>query len=106
MVKSPKTLVVSFCIAAFLLALAIVLSSCCVRQNVSDNGAGADAVRTELSTAGAELKEQASTITDAIEEAQEARGATESILETERGDAELIGECRGILEAVRARNET
>ena len=106
MVKAPKTVIICFCACLILLAIAIVLSTCCVRQNVSDNGSGADNARTELSTAGAELKEQASTITDAIGETQEISGATESILETERGDAELISECRGILEAIRARAET
>ena len=106
MVKAPKTVIVCFCAVVALFVVAIVLSTCCVRQDVSDNGAGADAIRNELSTAGAELKEQASTITDAIGATQEARGATESILATERGDAELIGECRSILEAIRARAET
>ena len=106
MVKAPKTVIICFCACLILFAIAILLSTCSVRQNVHDDGAGADAIRTELTDAGTELKEQASTITDAIGETQEIRGATESILETERGDAELLSKCRSILEAVRARNET
>lgn len=106
MVKSQKTVVVCFCAVAILFAIAIVLSTCGVRQNVHDNGAGTDATRNELSTAGTELKEQASTITDAIGETQEIRGAIDAITETERGDAELIGECRSILASIRARAET
>ena len=107
MVKSQKTVVLCFCAVAILFVIAVVLSAMRLCGNdVHDNGNGADAIRNELSTAGAELKEQASTITDAIGETQEIRGVTESILETERGDAELIGECQSILEAVRARAET
>ena len=106
MVKAPKTVVLCFCTVAILFVIAIVLSTCSVRQNVHDNGSGADAIRTELSTAGAELKEQASTITDAIGATQEAREATESILETEREDEAIIAECRGILAEIRRRGET
>ena len=106
MVKAPKTVIICFCACLILFVVAVLLSTCCVRKDVSDNGAGADAVRAELSTATGKLGEQAETITGAIGETQEIREATESILETERGDAELIGECRSILEAIRARAET
>ena len=107
MVKSQKTVVLCFCAVAILFVVAIVLSAVRLCGNdVHDNGSGADAVRNELSTATGKLGEQTETITDAIGETQEIRGATESILATERGDAELIGECRSILASVRARAET
>lgn len=106
MVKSQKTVVVCFCACLILFAVAILLSTYCVRQNVPDNGDGTGAIRNELTDAGGKLKEQASTITDAIGESQEIRGAIDAVIKTEREDAELIGECRSILERVRARNET
>ena len=106
MVKSQKTTFLCFCAFAFLFILAVVLSAYSVCQNVHDNGGGADAVRTELSAATGKLGEQAETITGAIGESQEIRGAIDAIIETERGDAELLSECRSILEAVRSRNET
>ena len=105
MVKSPKTLVVSFCIAAFLLATAIVLSSC-LRQDVSSDRGGIDDTRTELADACGTLGEQAETLGGAIETVANIERAADTITLTEREDEAIIAECRGILAEIRRRGET
>ena len=93
--------------ALFAITFIVSLLHSCVRiSNIYDQRNGAAEVRTELGNAGEKLAEQAETLGDAIGTTQEAQRTTESILETERGDAELIGECREILRAVRERNGT
>ena len=105
MVKSPKTLVVSFCIVALLLAAAIVLSSG-LRQDVSSDGGGIDDTRTELADAVETLGGQAETLGGAIETATNIERATDAITLTEREDEAIITECRGILAEIRRRGET
>ena len=106
MVKEPK-----ICVYVWLLFIATVivsfLYSClCVGDEIYDNGGGADTVRNELVTAGRKLETQADAIRESIGAAEEAERATGTILEIERGDAELLADCRGILERVRSRGET
>lgn len=105
MVKEPK-----ICVYVWLLfAVAVIVSvlyACLCGRDVHDNGGGADAIRSELVTAGGKLTEQASTITDAIGTATEIERAAGEVLEIERGDAELLADCRRILEGVRSRGET
>ena len=81
--------------------------------NVSNNGNGADAVRTELDGARTAQQEQADTLRQASEATERSAGAVENskranqeISSIERTDAELIRESQSILERVRERGRT
>lgn len=106
MVKESK--IFAFAWTAFIVSFLTACLFCFLRvgDDVQDNGGGADTVRNELVTAGGKLETQADAIRESIETAEEAERATSTILEIERGDAELIADCRGILEGVRSRGET
>ena len=106
MVKAPKTVVLCFCTVAILFVVAVLLSTCGVRQNVHDNGAGADAIRTELTDVRGTLEEQGRILKESQEAITNSERATDELAKIESDDARIIRECRGILEAIRKRNET
>ncbi len=107
MVKSQKTLVVSFCIVALLLIFGIVLSTCGVCGNdVHDNGNGIDAIRTELSDVRETLEEQGRILTESQDAIRDSRKAADELTRIEQDDARVIEECRSILASIRARAET
>lgn len=104
MVKAPKTLIVSFCIVIALFALAILLSPMRVcRDDVSNDGNGADAARNELGTARSELEEQRRILDDAQSAVADSERAADEIARITKDDARIIEECRSILESVRKR---
>ena len=105
MVKESKIFTIAW--TAFIVSFFVACLFCFLRGgDVSDNGGGTDTIRSELVTAGGKLETQADAIRESIGTAEEAERATGTILEIERGDAELLADCRGILERVRSRGET
>ena len=105
-------------VGIFILAFICAVLFCCTsRNNVSDNGHGADKVRDELTNAQAAQREEASVIdetkqsinrsetaiTNSEERIESSEQTNREIADTERGDAEIIAECRNILKTVRAR---
>lgn len=106
MVKEPKICVYVWFLFAVAVIVSVLYACLCGGGDVPDNGGGADAIRSELVTAGGKLEEQESTINGAIGTATEIERTAGEVLEIERGDAELLADCRRILEGVRARGET
>ena len=106
MVKSQKTLVVSFYIVALLLIFGIVLSTCGVCGDVSNDRNGADTARTELGTARSELEEQGRILEESQDAIRDSERAADEIERIAKDDARIIDECRGILASIRARAET
>ncbi len=104
MVKSPKTLVVSFCAVAILLILAVVLSAG-LRDDVSNNGNGIDDAGAALGNIGAELKEQGRILAGVAETVTDGERTVANIERVEREDAELIADCQRILAEIRSRDE-
>ena len=85
---------------------------CTSRNDIYDNGHGADKVRDELTNAQKAQREEA----DAIEQASEAtqrsteaisnsQQANREIADTERSDAEIIAESQSILARIRERKQ-
>lgn len=104
MVKSQKTVVVSFCAVAILFVLAVVLSTCGIcRNDVHDNGAGADDVRTELTDVRETLEEQGRILEESTSAIRDSRKAADELARIEQDDARIIEQCRGILKQVRER---
>ena len=102
----------AICIALLLLALAGGWYFLAGRNDVSDIGERADAVRNELESAEAEQRDQAEALdraTVAAERSQSGiRNSQESadrIEDAERIDAEIIGKCQSIIESIRSRSE-
>ena len=107
MVKSQKTVVLCFCAVAILFIIAIVLSAVRLCGNdVHNNGAGADDVRTELTDVRGTLEEQGRILEESQEAITNSERATDELTRIESDDARIIDECRSILEAIRKRNET
>ena len=107
--KKEDVLVVVFLIA-FLISVAFMCTS---RNDVYDNGQGANKVRDELTNAQAAQREEASVISDTAESiSRSQKGIDDStktnreIADTEREDAEIIDECQSILARVRERTAT
>ena len=100
-------------VVVFILAFICAIIFCCTcRNNVHDNGYGADKVRTELENATNSQREEARTIDDtekSITRSQKAiDNSTETnkeIADTEQTDAEIIDECEQILARVRERKQ-
>lgn len=98
----------------FILAFICTVIFCCTSRNdVYDNGHGADKVRDELEHAQAAQQEE----TRAIDETEKSINRSEKgiddstktnreIADTERADAEIIDECEQILARVRERTAT
>lgn len=107
--KKEDILVVIF-ILAFICA---VIFMCTSRNDVYDNGHGADKVRDELTNAETTQQEE----TRAIDETEKSINRSEKavtnseqanreIADTERADAEIVDECQQILKRVRERKAT
>lgn len=104
--KKEDILVVIF-ILAFLIS---VIFMCTSRDNVYDNGQGANKVRNELTNAQTTQREEARAIDEtekAISRSQkgidDSTKTNKSIEKLERKDAEIIDECQSILARVRER---
>lgn len=100
----------------YLLAGVLALASCWYflagRNDVSDIGDRADTVRSELESAGEEQRDQAAALDRAENAADRSQSAirdsaerADRVQELERSDAEIIRECKSILEAIRGRGE-
>ena len=101
----------------YLLAGLCIVASCWYifagRNDVSDIGQRADAVRDGIESAGEEQRDQAAALdraTDAADRSQQAvrdsQETADRIEEIERSDAEIIRDCKSILATVRARGKT
>lgn len=104
--KKEDILVIIF-ILAFLIS---VIFMCTSRDDVYNNGHGADNVRDELEHAQTTQQEEARTIdetekaiTRGKERIDESTRTNKSIEKLERSDAEIIDECQSILARVRER---
>lgn len=104
--KKEDILVIIF-ILAFLI---FVIFMCTSRDDVYNNGHGADNVRDELTNAQAAQREETSVIDEtkqSINRGETAvtnsEQANREIADTERKDAEIIDECQSILARVRER---
>ena len=75
------------------------------RNNVSDIGKRADDTRARLESAREEQREQAGSLDRAAEAVRDSRERTDRIEENELRDAEIIRECKSILERIRGRGE-
>ena len=102
-----ETILMFVFVVSFLVS---VIFMCTSRDDVYDNGHGADKVRNELEHAQAAQREE----TRAIDETEKSINRSEKgiddstktnreIADTERADAEIIDECEQILARVRAR---
>ena len=100
------------------LLVGVLVVACCWfafsgRNDVSDIGQRADTTRNELETAGKEQRDQAAALdraTDAADRSQQAvrdsQETTDRVQDIERSDAEIIRDCKSIIETVRARGKT
>lgn len=114
--KKEDVLVVVFLIA-FLVSVAFMCTS---RNDIYDNGYGADAIRNELEHAQAAQREEATAIretkqsinrseaavTNSEERIESSEQTNREIASVERSDAEIIDECQSILARVRERTAT
>ena len=100
----------------YLLAGVLLVASCWFyfagRNDVSDIQQRADAIRNELTNAESSQSRTAESLDRASDLAESAEGRAEKIEEgnrnlqgSERGDAEIIGECQCILDQVRERGK-
>lgn len=93
----------------YLLAGVLLVASCWFyfagRGDVSDIGKRADTARDELRRADEEQRDQAGSLDRAAEAVRNSADRAGRIEENERRDAEIIRECKSILERVRGRGE-
>lgn len=75
------------------------------RNDVSDIGKRADSVRDGLESAAEEQREQAESLSRAEDAVRDSAERADRIEESERRDAEIIRECKSILERIRGRGE-
>ena len=94
-----------YCIFGGILLLSLVWFCLAGRNDVSDIRKRADDVRDELRQAGEEQREQAGSLDRAEEGIRNSEERADRIEEAERGDAEIIRECKSILERIRGRGE-
>lgn len=111
-----EDILVGIFILAFLIS---VIFMCTCGKNVYDNGHGIDNVRNELENATNSQREEARTIdetkqsinrsetaiTNSEERIETSQQTNREIANTERTDAEIIGECQQILKRVRERQQ-
>lgn len=109
-----EDVLVGIFVIAFLIS---VVFMCTSRNDVSDNGHGADKVRDELTNAQAAQHNEATAIretkqsinrseaavTNSEERIESSEQTNREIADTERRDAEIIDECQSILARVRER---
>lgn len=89
---------------AALLVIGVWFYGAC-RNDVSDLRRGADDTRYELRRAGEEQREQAGSLDRAEEAVRNSADRAGRIEENERRDAEIIRECKSILDRVRGRGQ-
>lgn len=100
----------------YLLAGVLALASCWFyfagRNDVSDIGKRADDTQAGFESAGEEQRDQAAALDRAENAADRSQSAirdsaerADRVQELERSDAEIIRECKSILEAIRGRGE-
>ena len=93
----------------YLLAGVLALASCWFyfagRGDVSDIGKRADDTRAGLESADEEQRDQAGSLDRAAEAVRNSADRAGRIEENERRDAEIIRECKSILERIRGRGE-
>ena len=94
-----------YCIFGGILILACVWFGLAGRGDVSNISKRADSVRNELRQAGDEQREQAGSLDRAEEAVRDSAERADRIEESERRDAEIIRECKSILEGIRGRGE-
>lgn len=75
------------------------------RNDVSDIGKRADETRSELESAREEQRDQAAALDRAENAVRNSADRAGRIEENERRDAEIIRECKSILERIRGRGE-
>ena len=93
----------AICISvAALLAIGVWFYGAC-RNDVSDIGKRADDTRARLESAGEEQHKQAGSLDRAEEAVRNSRDRADRVEENERRDAEIIRECKSILERIRGR---
>lgn len=94
---------------ALLAAGALLVAGGCFyfagRGDVSDIRKRADDTRARLESAREEQREQAGSLDRAAEAVRDSRERTDRIEENELRDAEIIRECKSILERIRGRGE-
>lgn len=108
-------------VVIFIIAFLVSVIFCCTSRNdVYDNGHGADKVRDELTNAQAAQHNEATAIretkqsinrseaavTNSEERIESSEQTNREIADTERRDAEIIDECEQILARVRERTAT
>lgn len=112
-----EDVLVGIFVIAFLIS---VVFMCTSRNDVSDNGHGADKVRDELTNAQAAQHNEATAIretkqsinrseaavTNSEERIESSEQTNREIASVERSDAEIIDECQSILARVRERTAT
>ena len=94
-----------YCIFGGVLVLALVWFCLAGRNDVSNIRDRADTVRDELRQAGEEQHKQAGSLDRAEEAVRNSRDRAGRIEENERRDAEIVRECKSILERIRGRGE-
>mgnify|MGYP007080847302 CR=1 FL=1 len=99
--KNTKCIVFS----AVLLFCLSVGSASQAEEMYQDIGKRADTARDELRRAGEEQREQAGSLDRAEEAVRNSRDRADRVEENERRDAEIIRECKSILERIRGRGE-
>lgn len=105
-----ETILMFVFVVSFLVS---VIFMCTSRDDVYDNGHGADKVRNELEHAQAAQQEETraideteKAITRGKERVDESTRTNKEIADTERADAEIVDECQQILKRVRERKAT
>ena len=94
-----------YCIFGGIIILSLVWFGLAGRNDVSDIRDRADTVRNELRQAGDEQQKQAGSLDRAEEGIRNSEERANRIEEAERGDAEIVRECKSILERIRGRGE-
>ena len=95
----------TYCIFACIILLACGWFYFAGRNDVSNIGKRTDTVRDELRRADEEQRDQAGSLDRAEEAVRNSVDRASRIEENERRDAEIIRECKSILERVRGRGE-
>lgn len=94
-----------YCIFVCIFILSFVWFIFAGRGDVSDIGKRADTVRDELRRADEEQRKQAGSLDRAESAIRDSADRAGRIEENERRDAEIIRECKSILEKIRGRGE-
>lgn len=94
-----------YCIFGGILILSLFWFGLAGRNDVSNIGKRADTVRSGLESAREEQREQAGSLDRAETAVRNSEDRAGRIEENERRDAEIIRECKSILERIRGRGE-